>query len=114
MPMLDEHEFEQVDAIYRQCIEAIQRDRAEHELPLQSIDLAAACAPVLAVYNELTGFAETNPNAILHHRTAFYGPRAAPAVDRCDRQRHRSVQLAARSQRTRNERSAANWPANSS
>jgi len=79
--MLDDHEFEQINAIYRQCIEAVQRERAEHERPLANIDLTVAFAPVLAVYNELTGFAETNPNAILHHRTALYGP----ACDACGR-----------------------------
>jgi len=28
----------------------------------------------LATYNRLTGFGETNPNAIWHHRLSQYGP----------------------------------------
>ena len=30
--------------------------------------------PVLAEYERITGFHETNPNAIYHHRISDYGP----------------------------------------
>jgi hypothetical protein len=30
--------------------------------------------PVLAEYERITGFRETNPNAIFHHRVSDYGP----------------------------------------
>ena len=38
---------------------------AEHE---------ARFAPMLAAYERLTGFRETNPMAIWHHRASLYGP----------------------------------------
>jgi hypothetical protein len=28
----------------------------------------------MALYKQITGFDETNPNAIAHHRVALYGP----------------------------------------
>ena len=31
-------------------------------------------APMLAEYNRITGFNETNPNAVFHHRLSIYGP----------------------------------------
>jgi len=30
--------------------------------------------PVLREYERITGFHETNPNAVYHHRLALYGP----------------------------------------
>ena len=30
--------------------------------------------PLLEKYREMTGFVETEPNAIMHHRIALYGP----------------------------------------
>jgi hypothetical protein len=38
------------------------------------IDLTEARGWVLAVYRHLTGFDETNMNAVFHHRIALYGP----------------------------------------
>lgn len=32
---------------------------------------------ILAAYHRLTGFAETNANAVMHHRLAQYGPPCA-------------------------------------
>ena len=31
-------------------------------------------APMLAEYKRITGYAETNPNALAHHRLSLYGP----------------------------------------
>lgn len=72
--MLDEHQFEQINAVYRECIRAVQQRRENDNIPLDRVDLATAFAPVLAAWIDLTGFQETNPNAVLHHRMALYGP----------------------------------------
>jgi hypothetical protein len=31
-------------------------------------------APLLAAYERITRFKETNPNAVFHHRLSLYGP----------------------------------------
>ena len=36
---------------------------------------------MMAEYNRLTGFLESNPNAVWHHRISIYGP-SSPAVER--------------------------------
>jgi hypothetical protein len=55
--MLSEKEFQQVTSL---------RQRGGD--PRDSFD------PVLAEYERITGFKETNPNAIYHHRLSLYGP----------------------------------------
>jgi hypothetical protein len=57
VPMLSEEEFERVASL---------RQRRS--------DLRASFGPVLAEYERITGFKETNPNAIYHHRLSLYGP----------------------------------------
>lgn len=55
MPMLDEQEFLTVT-------------NRELEVPLRD-----QLAEALKRYVELTGFEETNPNAVWHHRLSLYG-----------------------------------------
>jgi hypothetical protein len=55
VPMLDEGEFGQVRAALR------------NRSPLRFTER------ILAKYLEITGFEETNPNAVWHHRIALYG-----------------------------------------
>lgn len=57
MPMLSEKEFEQVTSLRQ-----------------RGADLRDSFGPVLAEYERITGFKETNPNAIYHHRLSLYGP----------------------------------------
>jgi hypothetical protein len=52
--MLDEDEFARVIRRFRD---------GQNDLPL-----------LLEEYNHITGFEETNPNAVWHHRIALYGP----------------------------------------
>ena len=73
VPMLDENEFQAVNDVYRKCIVAVQEERTRWNRPLKDV-APDAFAPVLAAYFEQTGFEETNPNAVLHHRLALYGP----------------------------------------
>ena len=60
VPMLDDDEYSQVMAF---------RGTGKHGSILEKI-----YGPVLAEYERITGFHETNANAILHHRLSDYGP----------------------------------------
>ena len=64
VPMLDEEEYAQAYELYGQAI----RD-TRHES-----DREAGFKPLLNYYNQLTGWDETEPNAIMHHRVEQYGP----------------------------------------
>ncbi len=77
MPMLDEAEFAQVAALYRDAVSSIKAFRAEHGLPLEGISLDQHFQPLRALYTRLTGFDEPNHLAILHHRLSLYGPPCA-------------------------------------
>ena len=59
--MLDEDEFEVVSTLYSQAFRAEGKTMEER------------FAPVLAAYIKMTGFAESIPNAIMHHRISDYG-----------------------------------------
>lgn len=59
--MLDETEFATIKDLYSKAFRSSGRTRGER------------FAPLLAEYERLTGFTETNPAAIMHHRIADYG-----------------------------------------
>jgi hypothetical protein len=59
MPMLDDDE-------YRRVISRPTNERGKN--------LQERFATMLAEYERITGFRETNPNAIWHHRLSIYGP----------------------------------------
>jgi len=63
VPMLDQDEFEKVWKLYSWAAQA------RPGTPLRDRFL-----PLLNYYKEITGFEETVPNAIMHHRIAQYGP----------------------------------------
>ncbi|PJJ55011.1 zinc ribbon domain-containing protein [Hymenobacter chitinivorans] len=52
--------------------EAQKRGRILH--PMELTGTARAWQPMLEMYRLLTGFVETNPNAVLHHSVELYGP----------------------------------------
>jgi hypothetical protein len=62
VPMLDEEEFECVSQLYSEGMRA------------KGLALSERFQPVLKEYERLTGFAETNPNAVMHHQLSQYGP----------------------------------------
>jgi hypothetical protein len=39
-----------------------------------AIGLQTKFGPMLAAYERITGFRETNPNAVFHHRLSEFGP----------------------------------------
>ena len=74
LPMLDEEEFAAVSAVMSQCMRAASAFRQEQSLPSEGLKVADRFKPALDLYQEITGFAETNANAIWHHRISDYGP----------------------------------------
>jgi len=58
VPMLDEDEFEKASELYSSGFK----------------DRSLRFKPLLDYYNDLTGYEYTNPNAIMHHEIALYGP----------------------------------------
>ena len=60
MPMLDDEEYSRVTS-FRPTVERGQ-------------SLQQRFAGMLAEYERITGFRETNPNAVFHHRLSDYGP----------------------------------------
>jgi hypothetical protein len=74
MPMLDEAEFAEVSRLYGEGIRATKEFREKWAVSFQGVPREEPMRPMLARYEELTGMKETNPNAVMHHRLAVYGP----------------------------------------
>ncbi len=72
VPMLDEDEFAEVWPLYRDSL--ILHKNVAGEIRAGRATLADLYRPMLDVYERLTGFRESNPKAVLHHRAALYGP----------------------------------------
>src|SRR5215813_822713 len=60
MPMLEDDEYREVMS-FRDAVTGAN-------------SLNAKFAPMLEAYESITGFRETNPNAVFHHRLSLYGP----------------------------------------
>ena len=73
VPMLDNQEWERVGAPLTNSVQAIKSYREKHNVPLSQAK-TETFKEALALYREITGFAETNPNALWHHRIELYGP----------------------------------------
>lgn len=74
VPMLDEEEFARVAGLYRAAFSPRSPTAApgtEHR------STEARFRPVCEEYERLTGFHETNANAVMHHRLSQYGPPCA-------------------------------------
>lgn len=74
IPMLDESEFERVDRLLHDGIQATKAFRQRHGVPLEGVPKERLFQPALDEYERLTGFHETNANALYHHRISLYGP----------------------------------------
>ncbi len=75
IPMLDETEYERLFAEIRRCKVVRPPDVDEHSGPSDpELARQRIFAPALRLYEELTGFHETNVGALFHHRISLYGP----------------------------------------
>jgi hypothetical protein len=70
IPMLDEGEFVAIQQAFHAVFSPVGRSAARRSPPAGVDD---RFAPVLALYKDLTGFTETNVNAVMHHRLSLYG-----------------------------------------
>jgi len=74
MPMLDEAEFAEIAALYSEAIGSTKALRRETGVSLQHPSVYERFRFVRERYEAITGYHETNANAILHHRISLYGP----------------------------------------
>jgi rubrerythrin len=73
IPMMTDSEWAEVRPLLQTDIEQIKQHRLETGIDLKTAIEAfrhAACER----YFEITGFRETNPNALWHHHLSNYGP----------------------------------------
>lgn len=73
IPMLTEEEWAVVSPHLSNAIEQISTYRKVHGCSLEEAT-RRGLADALDAYARLTGFNETNPNALWHHRLSLYGP----------------------------------------
>ena len=64
VPMLNEEQYAKAYELYGEAISDINREGGR----------LVRFKPLLDYYKEVTGWDETEPNAIMHHRIAQYGP----------------------------------------
>ena len=73
IPMLDDAEWEIIAPLMSNAIEQIKQYRSLHGVSLSEAVKNGYGAEALRLYQELTGFQETNVNALWHHRISLYG-----------------------------------------
>jgi hypothetical protein len=73
VPMLDEKEFAIVKELYRDGMRATKEFREKYGLSLDQMSIEDRFIPLLDAYEKITGFRETNPASIMHHRIQDYG-----------------------------------------
>jgi len=74
IPMLEEHEWEQVLPYLTSGLEQIKQFRMLNGASLTEVKEHVHGSGALARYHEITGFQETNVNALWHHRLSAFGP----------------------------------------
>jgi hypothetical protein len=74
IPMLTEEEWQSASPYLANAIEQIKRYREENACSLKEATEKGFGQKALAEYERLTGFHETNPNALFHHRLSIYSP----------------------------------------
>lgn len=72
--MLDDEEFAEIASLHRLGLQSVKECRIETGAPLEHVPLAEHFDAMLTRYEEMTGYKETNPNAVWHHRLSLYGP----------------------------------------
>ena len=72
--MLTEDEWEEVSPSLANAISQIKEYRELHQCSLAEASAKGFGQKALVAYERITGFKETNPNALFHHRLSIYGP----------------------------------------
>jgi hypothetical protein len=73
IPMLDEHEWEEIVPHLTRGLEQIKLHRAARGVSLTEAKDVVYGNGALERYFQLTGFRETNVNALWHHRLSLFG-----------------------------------------
>lgn len=73
MPMLDEDEFAAVVNLPRKTFAQVRQEHPELSTRTGEF-FEKVFEPQLDQYERLTGFRESNMNAVWHHRLSIYGP----------------------------------------
>jgi hypothetical protein len=79
VPMVDQDEFALIHEARLSGMAVVERERIRRgatvvdQIPLGG-EVAEQLRPMLEMYHLLTGFVETNPNALWHHRISDHGP----------------------------------------
>lgn len=74
MPMLTEEEWDLVSPHLTNAVTQIKAYRDENGCSLAEALRNEFGREALIQYERITGFKETNPNALPHHRLSLYGP----------------------------------------
>ena len=74
LPMLTEEEWSRIEPLLHQAIEDVNRYRVANDCSLAEALKVSYGVAALEAYFEMTGFRETNSDAIWHHRVSIYGP----------------------------------------
>jgi hypothetical protein len=74
VPMLTEPEWARMEPVLRKVIADVKSYRTEKGVGLKEAMAQSYGENAIALYRELTGFPETNSDAIWHHRASMYGP----------------------------------------
>jgi hypothetical protein len=77
VPFLNEDEWAQVEPLIRKSVEDVQRYREETGAPVSEALGKRRATASLAKFAQLTGYFETDANAIWHHRRSNYGSTCA-------------------------------------
>ncbi|MGF1595032.1 MAG: hypothetical protein ACFCUW_17255 [Kiloniellaceae bacterium] len=72
--MLDDHEWAEVEPLLTNAIEQIKDYRAAHGVSLAEARAKGYGKEALERYFQITGFRETNADALWHHRLSDFGP----------------------------------------
>jgi hypothetical protein len=75
MPMLDELEYAEIASLFAQGMKFVKEYREQTGSSIkEAVPRSERFGAMLARYEAMTGFKETNPNAVMHHRLSLYGP----------------------------------------
>ncbi|MFZ2988353.1 hypothetical protein [Ideonella sp.] len=74
IPMLTEEEWETVAPSLANAVAQIKQYRDAHGCSLAEARAKGFGRQALVAYEQITGFKETNPDALFHHRLSIYGP----------------------------------------
>lgn len=74
VPMLEEHEWNQLAPSLTEAIEQIKRYREEHKVSINEARQHGYGQAAMQRYFELTGSKVEHPDVLLHHRLILFGP----------------------------------------